>query len=103
MRIIILSIKQHSRQGRICPSKEAYERIGNLSFTQLASIRHRGAFTTVALTFSTCCQLVKHLNQAKAGAECGTALLEQWYAVSPTMYLLSHYTFPKPYTLQEME
>lgn len=82
MRIIILSIKQHSRQGRICPSKEAYERIGNLSFTQLASLRHRGAFTTVALTFSTCCQLVKHLDQAKAGAEGGTTLLEQWYAVS---------------------
>ncbi|EXA49967.1 hypothetical protein NW761_000836 [Fusarium oxysporum] len=80
MRIIILSIKQHSRQGRICPSKEAYERIGNLSFTQLASLRHRGAFTTVALTFSTCCQLVKHLDQAKAGAEGGTTLLEQWYA-----------------------
>ncbi|RKK97536.1 hypothetical protein BFJ68_g13973 [Fusarium oxysporum] len=45
-----------------------------------ASLRHRGAFTTVALTFSTCCQLVKHLDQAKAGAEGGTTLLEQWYA-----------------------
>ncbi|KAF9769372.1 hypothetical protein IL306_013219 [Fusarium sp. DS 682] len=80
MRTMILSIKQRSRQGRISPSKETYERIGNLSFTQLASLRHRGAFTTVALTFSTCCQLVKHLGQAETGAESGHTFLEQWYA-----------------------
>ncbi|KAH7188835.1 putative death-receptor fusion protein-domain-containing protein [Fusarium flagelliforme] len=80
MRILILSIKQRTRPGRICPSREAYERIGNLSFTQLASLRHRGAFTTVALTFSTCCQLVKHLDQGQDGAASGTTLLEQWYS-----------------------
>ncbi|KAJ4268477.1 hypothetical protein NW762_002540 [Fusarium torreyae] len=80
MRIVILSTKQRSRQGRISPSREAYERVGNLTFTQLASLRHRGAFTTVALTFSTCCQLVKHLGQGEDGAENGTTLLEQWYA-----------------------
>ncbi|EKJ75089.1 hypothetical protein NXS19_011936 [Fusarium pseudograminearum] len=80
MRILIMSIKQRSRQGRICPSREAYERIGNLSFTQLATLRHRGAFTTVALTFSTCCQLVKHLSQGEDDAASGTTLLEKWYS-----------------------
>ncbi|KAF4977485.1 hypothetical protein FZEAL_6004 [Fusarium zealandicum] len=77
-RNLILSIKQRSTEGKICPSREVYERIGALSFTQLATIRHRGAFTTVALTFSTCCQLVKHLDQGDSKTE-GPALLEQWY------------------------
>ncbi|KAF5018056.1 hypothetical protein F66182_9980 [Fusarium sp. NRRL 66182] len=80
MRILILSIKQRTCQGRILPSREVYERIGNLSFTQLASLRHRGAFTTVALTFSTCCQLVKHLDQGEGGVENGVNLLEKWYS-----------------------
>ncbi|WZH44845.1 putative death-receptor fusion protein-domain-containing protein [Fusarium acuminatum] len=79
MRILIVPVKQRHPQGRIYPSREVYERIGNLSFTQLASLRHRGAFTTVALTFSTCCQLVKHLNQGQDADESGTTLLEQWY------------------------
>ncbi|KAJ4170239.1 hypothetical protein NW754_006379 [Fusarium falciforme] len=78
LRTLILPIKQRSREGKIFPSREVYERIGNLTFTQLASLRHRGAFATVALTFSTCCQLVKHLDQGEAGAE-GPDLLETWY------------------------
>lgn len=81
MRTLIVPIKQRSREGKIFPSREVYERIGNLTFTQLASLRHRGAFATVALTFSTCCQLVKHLDQGDAGAE-GPDLLETWYNVS---------------------
>jgi hypothetical protein len=94
MRILIVPVKQRHPQGRICPSREAYERIGNLSFTQLASLRHRGAFTTVALTFSTCCQLVKYLNQGQDGDESGTTLLEQWYTVSPLLLLVT--MSPKP-------
>ncbi|KAI8671322.1 hypothetical protein NCS57_00607000 [Fusarium keratoplasticum] len=78
LRTLILPIKQRSREGKIFPSREVYERIGNLTFTQLASLRHRGAFATVALTFSTCCQLVKHLDQGDAGIE-GPDLLEAWY------------------------
>ncbi|KAM6526770.1 hypothetical protein FSOLCH5_002855 [Fusarium solani] len=78
LRTLILPIKQRSREGKIFPSREVYERIGNLTFTQLANLRHRGAFATVALTFSTCCQLVKHLDQGEAGAE-GPDLLETWY------------------------
>ncbi|RTE75329.1 hypothetical protein BHE90_010223 [Fusarium euwallaceae] len=78
MRTLIVPIKQRSREGKIFPSREVYERIGNLSFTQLASLRHRGAFATVAMTFSTCCQQVKHLDQGDTGAE-GPDLLETWY------------------------
>ncbi|KAK7425361.1 hypothetical protein QQZ08_008147 [Neonectria magnoliae] len=78
MRALILSIKQKTGPGKIHPSREVYERIGNLSFTQLSNLRHRGAFTTVALTFSTCCQFVKHLDQGTEGQH-GPTLLEQWY------------------------
>ncbi|KAJ5720693.1 uncharacterized protein N7483_008627 [Penicillium malachiteum] len=33
-----------------------FENVGRLSFTQLAELRHRGAFSTVSTTFATCCQ-----------------------------------------------
>lgn len=34
---------------------EDYKRIGALSFAELAELRHRGAFSTVAQTFTACC------------------------------------------------
>ncbi|KAL1847167.1 hypothetical protein Plec18170_008731 [Paecilomyces lecythidis] len=37
-------------------SRMDYEKIGMASFIQLAELRHRGAFSTVSQTFSTCCQ-----------------------------------------------
>ncbi|KJK77668.1 hypothetical protein H634G_07407 [Metarhizium anisopliae BRIP 53293] len=61
MRTIILTIQNRSRNGLIIPSKEVFERIGNLTFTQLENLRHRGAFTTVSSTFATCCQQTKYL------------------------------------------
>lgn len=33
-----------------------FETVGKTSFTQLAELRHRGAFSTVSQTFATCCQ-----------------------------------------------
>ncbi|GAD96200.1 HEAT repeat protein [Paecilomyces variotii No. 5] len=41
-------------QGGLC--RTDYEKIGIASFIQLAELRHRGAFSTVSQTFSTCCQ-----------------------------------------------
>ncbi|CAL3968679.1 unnamed protein product [Diplocarpon coronariae] len=38
-------------------SVEVFHQIGQLSFEQLSSLRHRGAFSTVTLTFATCCQM----------------------------------------------
>ena len=32
-----------------------FKAVGDLSFTQLNELRHRGAFSTVSLTFLTCC------------------------------------------------
>ncbi|KAF4628970.1 hypothetical protein G7Y89_g9185 [Cudoniella acicularis] len=39
---------------------KSFSQIGNLSFTQLSTLRHRGAFSTVSLTFSSCCALTQH-------------------------------------------
>ncbi|KAJ5123735.1 hypothetical protein N7448_009832 [Penicillium atrosanguineum] len=33
-----------------------FDKVGKTSFTQLAELRHRGAFSTVSQTFATCCQ-----------------------------------------------
>ncbi|KAF7544785.1 hypothetical protein G7046_g9713 [Stylonectria norvegica] len=74
MRTIVLSVKKGPREGAICPSKEVYARIGNLTFDQLSSLRHRGAFSTVSLTFATCCQLAKYLDHVDQ-----ETLLQVWY------------------------
>lgn len=78
MRTIALSMRNRSREGLITPSQKAFETIGNLAFEQLANLRHRGAFTTVAATFATCCQLTKHLDPVEGEI----SLLDVWYKVS---------------------
>ncbi|GAB0131934.1 hypothetical protein EsDP_00000387 [Epichloe bromicola] len=75
VRTIILTIRNGSKEGLIIPSKEVFERIGNLTFAQLASLRHRGAFTTVSTSFATCCQQTKHLRFGEGEVP----LLDVWY------------------------
>jgi hypothetical protein len=55
-----------------------FERIGTLSFTQLAELRHRGAFSTVAHTFTSCCQRCSKSKDPEI-----RALPEIWYHVRP--------------------
>ncbi|KAL3471955.1 putative death-receptor fusion protein-domain-containing protein [Aspergillus californicus] len=43
-------------EGDFGLTREDFEKVGRSSFTQLAELRHRGAFSTVAQTFSMCCQ-----------------------------------------------
>jgi hypothetical protein len=76
MRTILMTTKNHTREGQIMPSYSVFERIGSLSFGQLSNLRHRGAFTTVAATFATCCQQSKHLDQNKAEQQ---PILKTWY------------------------
>ncbi len=52
--------------------------IGNLAFEQLSTLRHRGAFSTVSLTFARCCQLTQHQIPNFGSHQ---DLLEQWYQV----------------------
>ncbi|PHH85172.1 hypothetical protein CDD83_799 [Cordyceps sp. RAO-2017] len=72
MRSIVLTARNRSRPGLISPTTDVFERIGNLTFNQLSSLRHRGAFTTVASTFASCCQQAKHVDQDRP-------LLDMWY------------------------
>lgn len=53
-----------------------FKALGDLAFTQLAELRHRGAFSTVSQTFAACCVRC-------AGSEMATieALPRLWYQV----------------------
>ncbi|KAL4992354.1 putative death-receptor fusion protein-domain-containing protein [Aspergillus falconensis] len=51
-----LSNATYGPQGESGLARADYEQIGKSSFTQLAELRHRGAFSTVAQTFAACCQ-----------------------------------------------
>ncbi|KAM5498418.1 hypothetical protein McanMca71_006812 [Microsporum canis] len=53
---------------------EEYSRVGNLTFSQLAELRHRGAFSAVSQTFVSCCQRCS-LSKDKAIA----SLPETWF------------------------
>ncbi|KAF2164711.1 hypothetical protein M409DRAFT_67812 [Zasmidium cellare ATCC 36951] len=50
------------------------QQISNLCFTQLAELRHRGAFSTVAQTWMTCCMQCKDLKSPM-----GIPMLVDWY------------------------
>ncbi|CZS93179.1 uncharacterized protein RAG0_03575 [Rhynchosporium agropyri] len=52
--------------------------IAELSFEQLSTLRHRGAFSTVTSTFAACCQACVHPNMPLASQE----LLARWFEVS---------------------
>lgn len=43
---------------------EDFQKLGNLAFTQLAELRHRGAFSSVSLTFAACCRKCAQATQS---------------------------------------
>jgi hypothetical protein len=49
--------------------------LGDLTFTELAELRHRGAFSTVAQTFVICCM------RSNSGTDTVNQTLEDWYRV----------------------
>lgn len=53
---ILLNGTYAPQRGSERLTRADFDRIGMLSFTQLAELRHRGAFSAVAQTFTTCCQ-----------------------------------------------
>ncbi|KAJ8058763.1 hypothetical protein OCU04_011752 [Sclerotinia nivalis] len=71
MRTVVTKAKDRHHDGSLVMSSELFTRAGNLTFEQLSSLRHRGAFSTVSLTFARCCQL----SQCHASSD----LLEIWY------------------------
>ncbi|RHZ58954.1 THADA/TRM732 family protein [Aspergillus thermomutatus] len=64
----------YAPQGKSGFSVGDYEKLGTSSFTQLAELRHRGAFSTVSQTFATCCQRCGQSNDPAI-----SALPQRWY------------------------
>ena len=59
------------------------EMIGDLAFSQLSELRHRGAFSTVSQTFSNCCKrCVEVDNQNRKRTDpLMSNLPKKWYRV----------------------
>ncbi|KAI5238409.1 hypothetical protein E4T43_07441 [Aureobasidium subglaciale] len=61
-------------------SPDQLRQLGDLTFTQLAELRHRGAFSTVAQTFVVCCV------RSNSGADGVNSTLEDWYKVNIVLW-----------------
>lgn len=72
MRSVARKLRVASDEKASFLDMEVFVGIGNLTFEQLSNLRHRGAFSTVSLTFVQCCQLTQH-----------KLFMEQWPAASP--------------------
>jgi hypothetical protein len=77
--INVTNIKSIALQSLIAveePSRELFYAIGSLCLDQLISLRHRGAFSTVAQTFSQCCEKVRSSDNSGVHG-----LIQEWYKV----------------------
>ncbi|PSR75256.1 putative death-receptor fusion protein-domain-containing protein [Coniella lustricola] len=77
MRTLVSNLKSSRVAGHLLPPPEVFRAVGNLAFTQLSTLRHRGAFSSVSLTFTSCCQHAE--DPAVAIPENEQPLLESWY------------------------
>jgi hypothetical protein len=73
------TLRLEAGHGAPFPPLDVFRDAGYLTFEQLASLRHRGAFSTVSLTFSTCCQLTQRLPPVYADINGSENLLRDWY------------------------
>ncbi|TGJ86103.1 hypothetical protein E0Z10_g2662 [Xylaria hypoxylon] len=76
LRTIAQNARYDRKQGYLAPSRQSFEDIGNLTFDELSKLRHRGAFSTVSQTFTTCCQLVQSIATHEND---DVDLLKKWY------------------------
>ena len=76
MYIIVTGIG-YEPENSLSLSELDLSRMGNLALTQLAELRHRGAFSTVAQAFAACCSCC-----VKSGLSSTSILLDKWYKVS---------------------
>ncbi|KAM0284815.1 hypothetical protein ACHAQH_001735 [Verticillium albo-atrum] len=79
MRAMILPLKNKPQEGDLRPTVDTFAAFGRLTFDQLTNLRHRGAFSTVSLTFATCCQLVQYSGGKPSWVPEGETLLDIWY------------------------
>ncbi|KAL2201234.1 putative death-receptor fusion protein-domain-containing protein [Corynascus similis CBS 632.67] len=79
LRLLVGTIRLRSVTGAPCPPLDVFRETGYLTFEQLASLRHRGAFSTVSYTFTTCCQLTQQLKEVYSEIDESENLLRDWY------------------------
>ncbi|EXJ64489.1 hypothetical protein A1O7_00825 [Cladophialophora yegresii CBS 114405] len=71
------SIVLQSLVAIVEPSRDLFHAIGSLCLDQLISLRHRGAFSTVAQTFNQCCEKIRLAADASVHG-----LIQEWYTVA---------------------
>ncbi|CAN8096998.1 unnamed protein product [Discula destructiva] len=76
LRTIVGNLRD-GRAGSLWPTPETFRAAGNLAFEQLSTLRHRGAFTSVSLTFTCCCQHAQHASVISSLKN--RSLLQTWY------------------------
>lgn len=81
MRLLVGTLRLEPAAGVPFPPLDIFKQVGDLSFEQLAALRHRGAFSTVSLTFTTCCQLTQRLKPVYTDISGSENLLKEWYKV----------------------
>lgn len=77
MRTIVGNLRFDGGTGHLLPSPEVFRKVGNLAFVQLSRLRHRGAFSSVSLTFTCCCQHAQ--SPAVVVLSENRSLLKEWY------------------------
>lgn len=90
LRVMVNKLKLKFLDGSPLVPFEVFRAAGVLSFEQLSSLRHRGAFSTVSLTFARCCQLTQEVSII---GDSGESLLKEWYQVlhSKSIYITMPY------------
>lgn len=78
MRAIVSKIRLRWPDGSPVVTPAVFNGIGSVTFQQLCTLRHRGAFSTVSLTFATCCQLAQY---QLPGERSRPHILREWYKV----------------------
>jgi hypothetical protein len=81
LRLLVGTLKLRKAPGVPYPPLDVFRETGYLTFEQLATLRHRGAFSTVSYTFATCCQLTQQLKDVYTDIDVSENLLREWYQV----------------------
>lgn len=74
--VIVNKLKLMHTDGAPLLPFDIFRDAGQLTFQQLTTLRHRGAFSTVSLTFAKCCRLAQDISVENP---VGLALLHEWY------------------------
>jgi hypothetical protein len=93
MRTIVNKLNQDCPENVALLAHKSFVEVGNLSFLQLSTLRHRGAFSTVSLTFAVCCQLTQSISSGSESAN--TDMLRRWWMVCSRTVLSFLYLLTK--------